>query len=68
MGYSTDDPYSDSITNPNRDDYWTCPVCISDLGNIGEGIHTCSSCGAIIECSIIHQPACKADLVEQEEE
>ncbi|WP_226783154.1 hypothetical protein [Oceaniglobus trochenteri] len=60
------EPLSDHTSNPNRDDYWTCCACYTDLYNIGEGTHTCPACGHVLECSIEMEPACHARLVERD--
>lgn len=61
------EPFAESCTNPHRDDYWTCPGCYTDLGNIGRGRHTCPTCERTIECDVIHEPGCRTEIVEAEE-
>ena len=53
-------------SNPNRDDYWTCPACYFDMGNVGTGQHTCKDCGKLVNCTIKHEPACHSDIIEGE--
>lgn len=37
------EPHATECSNPHRVDYWTCPGCYHDLGNIGAGTHWCAS-------------------------
>jgi rubrerythrin len=60
--------YANETSNPHRDDYWTCPACIHDLGNVGEGTHQCPSCNRMVECTVEHFPSCLARLAEPEAE
>lgn len=62
------EPFADTCANAGRDDYWTCPGCYHDLGNIGSGRHTCPECERAIECEIDHQPVCVTSLVDAEGE
>jgi len=63
FGYGApDNTYDDHISNPGRDDYWTCPACIHDLGDVGEGDHDCPNCGRTVTCTIEHEPACHSRL------
>ena len=59
------EPKSDHISNSNRDDYWSCPGCYHDLGNVGEGTHTCPECERTIECTVEYEPACHSRLEDQ---
>ncbi|MBL3569887.1 hypothetical protein BV509_00865 [Rhodovulum sulfidophilum] len=63
-----EEPIDTSCSNPGRDDYWTCPGCYHDLGDVGEGRHTCPECGRGIDCAIDIQPVCVARLADHEEE
>jgi hypothetical protein len=56
------------ISNPNRDNYWTCPACYHDLADVGIGKHECPQCKAEIDCTIEHEPSCHSRLVESETE
>lgn len=60
--------YATQLKNPGRDDYWSCPACCHDLGNVGEGTHTCPSCGREMSCSIDYDPCCISELVNQDED
>lgn len=46
--------------NPPR---WTCCSCYTELGDIGEGEHTCDNCGAIIKCERETVPSFVCTLV-----
>lgn len=59
-----DKPLSDRCSNPGRYDYWTCPGCYGDLGDIGTGLHTCPHCERQIECEIDHEPVCITRLTD----
>ena len=65
---SSFEPYAFTCSNPHRDDYWTCPGCYVDLGNIGKGDHTCPNCSRKIHCSVEYRPACLSRLIETEED
>lgn len=58
----------DSISNPNRDDYWSCPNCYHDLGDVGEGHHNCPSCGKLMNCTVVYEPACHSYLLDEDED
>lgn len=58
-------PYSDHCSNPHRDDYWTCPACYHDLGNVGRGHHICPKCQTELDCTVEYEPACHARIVEE---
>lgn len=55
-------PYKTKISNPHRDDYWTCPGCYHDLGDVGRGEHECPSCNRMVTCTIEFEPACYSEL------
>jgi hypothetical protein len=57
---------ADHISNANRDDYWTCPACYRDLGDVGAGQQTCPKCARKIDCTIEFEPSCHSRLVEVE--
>ena len=59
--------YDTRISNPHRDDYWTCPGCYHDLGDVGRGRHSCPSCQRIINCTVEYEPACYSELVDMDE-
>lgn len=61
------DPYSDRISNTHWSDRWTCPACCHELGNVGEGTHTCPKCKSKVECRLDYIPECVASLVQDEE-
>lgn len=58
------EPLSDQTGNPNRDDYWTCCACYTDLGDIGAGTHVCPSCGHTVEATVEYEPCCYTRLAE----
>lgn len=60
-------PFAESCENPGRDDWWTCPGCYTDLGDVGQGEHRCTSCDRVLVCSVVYNPACRAELQEAEE-
>lgn len=62
------EPHATQCSNPHRDDYWTCPGCYTDLGNVGEGDHVCPTCDRPIRCTVEMEPACHCSLIEAEEE
>lgn len=62
MSYSASDPYDTHISNPHRDDFWTCPACLTDLGDIGAGDHVCQACGSDVHCTVEYEPACHSRL------
>jgi len=62
------EPLSDHCSNPNRDDYWTCPACYADLGNVGQRTLVCSHCSNKIVCTIEYEPACHARLADQDDD
>lgn len=55
-------PFAECCANAGRDDYWTCPGCYHDLGDVGCGFHTCPECLREIECSLDYQPVCVTRL------
>lgn len=61
------EPHDTHISNPHRDDFWTCPGCYHDLGDVGEGEHKCPKCKRTVSCCVEHEPACHSRLVETEE-
>lgn len=61
------EPHSESCSNPGRDDYWTCPACYHDLGDVGRGRHTCPECERELECTLDSEPVCTTALVETED-
>ncbi len=61
------EPHCMECSNPNRDDYWTCPGCYHDLGNVGAGTHWCPECGRCVICTVEYQPACHARLQTEED-
>lgn len=62
------EPHDTECSNPGRDDYWTCPGCYHDLGNVGAGTHWCPECGRCVICTVEHHPACHARLATQQDE
>lgn len=62
----SDEPLSEHLSNPHRDDYWTCPGCYHDLGDVGSGCHTCPNCSREIECTVEMEPACHSRIVQSE--
>ncbi len=58
--------FAEECSNPHRDDYWTCPGCYADLGDVGEGIHACSECERLLETTIVYEPCCHARLIKTE--
>lgn len=63
-GLKIGEPFQDVASNHGRDDYWTCPGCYYDLGDVGEGNHTCPECGRTLSCSVEYEPVCRAEIVE----
>lgn len=63
-----DEPLSDRTSNPGHHDRWTCCACYSELGDIGEGDHTCSNCGGRIRCSLDYEPVCRTELLEEDQD
>lgn len=63
-----DEPLATHCSNSNRDNFWTCPGCYHDLGDVGEGTHSCDTCGRLIVCTVEHEPACHARIAGTEEE
>jgi predicted amidophosphoribosyltransferase len=61
------EPYSDRTANPHRTDYWTCPGCYEDLGDIGSGRHRCPTCDRAIVCTVEYEPECVTRLDDPEE-
>jgi hypothetical protein len=57
-------PFADHCSNPGRNDYWTCPACYHDLGNVGCGRHTCPECQTEIDCTLEYEPACHSRVAE----
>lgn len=49
--------------NPPR---WTCCACLCELGNIGEGRHTCHNCGHAVECSTEEVPSFVTRLADKD--
>ena len=49
--------------NTGRDDYWTCPSCYNDLGNVGETETECQKCGCIIMCTVQYEPSCYSKVI-----
>lgn len=63
------EPYETELNNPGRDDNWSCPGCYHDLGDVGEGVHQCPSCGRQVKCTLEHQPVRHSTLnLEDEDE
>jgi hypothetical protein len=62
------EPLATHCSNPHRDDFWTCPGCYGDLGNVGSAIIVCAECGHKVECTVEYEPACHARIVEGETE
>ena len=58
-----DTAFAESCSNDHRDDYWTCPGCYGDLGDIGKGEHDCPHCHRRIRCTVEQFPSCVTDLV-----
>lgn len=61
-------PKDTSISNTGYSDRWTSPCCYAEMGDAGEGVHDCPSCGRKIRCTRDTQPVCTAELVEAEED
>lgn len=61
-------PYDDLLDNPGQDDHWTTPCCYHELYHAKSGIIECPKCGRKVKCSIIQQPVCRAELVEDQTE
>lgn len=62
------DPFQTQCCNAHRDDYWTCPGCYHDLGNVGRGTHTCPECGRLLHCTVEYEPACYTRLAEEDQD
>lgn len=62
MGWNPSKPYAETCSN-QRENYWTCPGCYTDLPTRTEGVFTCSSCQRKVECEIEYQPVSRATLV-----
>jgi hypothetical protein len=62
------EPFDDHISNPHRDDFWTCPACYEDLGDVGTGETTCPKCERTIECTVEYEPACHSRLKEGDQD
>lgn len=43
---------------------WTCCACYHELGDVGEGEHTCPNCGHRVVCSTDHVPSYITELAE----
>ena len=59
-------PHNTHISNPGRDDYWSCPGCYHDLGDVGSGRTTCPECNREMDCTVEFEPACHSRLIEAE--
>lgn len=60
---SKSEPLATHCSNPHRDDFWTCPGCYGDLGNVGSATIVCAECGHKVECTLEYAPACHARIV-----
>lgn len=66
--FPSPEPHATHCSNPNRHDYWTCPGCYTDLGNVGVGDQVCPTCDRPIRCTVEMEPACHCSLIEAQEE
>ncbi len=59
-------PLASEYLNAPADDDWICPGCYADLGDVGEGIHTCPECERLLEATIVYEPCCLSLLIKNE--
>lgn len=57
------EPFAEQCSNDHRDDWWTCPGCYTDLGDVGKGVRECPTCKRLVECTVVQFPSCLAELV-----
>lgn len=62
----TDRPLSTECSNDHREDYWTCPGCYNDLGDVGEGDAICPKCNRTVSCTLEYIPSCRSRLEEDD--
>ena len=65
IGYSPESPYATSLQNAGWVEYWTCCICLEDLGAIGDGDHTCPNCGGVIRCSTQMEPVKRTAMIDE---
>lgn len=64
----TAEPLSTECSNPGRDDYWTCPACYADHGDVGDDNIVECECGFSFRATLTSQPVCLSELVEGNEQ
>ncbi len=59
---------ADRCSNPGFYNRWTCPGCYNDLPDKKEGTVTCEECGNKVKLTLDHDPVCRSEIVEDENE
>ncbi len=62
------EPLSTSCSNPGRDDYWTCPACYADQGDVGDDNIVDCACGHRFKATLEHEPVCRSTLIQEGDE
>lgn len=52
------------LENPGRDDYFTCPNCLSDHHASAHRITICDNCGRKLRCTVEQQDVAVCELVD----
>lgn len=56
------------LSNPGRDDCFTCPACLCDHHDLAHRIRKCDNCGAALRCSVEQQDVSVCELGEAEQD